>query len=160
MSFRDLANNFTDHYKHKYISYYDALFSLYKTRKNSFKWLKKSELELHKSSDTIFILGSGPSLNLLSPEQINHIKNHNSFGISHSFLFKDIIPTYHLFGWHRGRYQRWNKLFNPFRHIYKDVIILMHRKSLYNRLIHPRLTPELFPVESKILVLRIQRTFL
>ena len=155
MSFRSITNNFKDHFKHKYISYYDALFSLYKTRKYYFKKLNQSELEFRKSSDTIFILGSGPSLNFLSSEQKNHINDCDSFGISHSFFLTDIITTYHYFGWHKGRYHRWKELFEPFREMYKDVVIVMHNKSIYNRLVHPRLTPELFPVDPNIFIVKI-----
>ena len=54
-------------------------------------------------------------------EQINHINLHDSFGINYSFLKADIIPTYHHFGWHRNRYDRWKLLFSPYREKYKNV---------------------------------------
>ena len=128
---------------------------VYQTRNIRYTKLTTTELKLYKSSDTIFILGSGPSLNSLSLEQINHIKEHNSFGINYSFFKREIIPTFHHFGWHRGRSQRWKVLFPPFRKRYKDVVIVMHYKSLYSRLIHPRLTPELFPKEPIIHILSL-----
>ena len=141
---------FIDHHHYKYISYYKALLSLYRTRGLNCKNLTNSDLATYKSSETIFILGSGPSLNKLTSEQLNHINKHDSFGINYSFLKQEIIPTYQHFGWHRGRYERWKTLFTPFRESYKNVVIMMHSKSLYRRLIHPRLTPLLFPIEPII----------
>lgn len=144
-----------DHHHYKYISYYKALLSLYRTRNINIKNLTNSELATYKSSETIFILGSGPSLNKLSSEHINLINKHDSFGMSYSILKREIIPTYHYFGWHRGRYDRWKDVFSPFREIYKDVIIIMHTKALYSRLIHPRFTPLLFPIDPLIYVCKI-----
>ena len=152
---KNVVNGYKEHSKYKYIPYNEALLSLYKTRNKVYKRLNNSELKSRKSSDTIFILGSGPSLNFLSSEQINHINDYDSFGISHSFFFTDIIPTYHYFGWHKGRYHRWKQLFEPFREMYKDVVVVMHNKSIYSRLVHPRLTPELFPIDPNIYIVKI-----
>ena len=160
MNLRRFRNGLIDHYKHRYITYPEALLSLYRTRKNRYTKLSTSELKLHKSSDTIFILGSGPSLNSLSLEQINHIKKHDSFGINYSFFKREIIPTFHHFGWHKGRYHRWKVLFPPFSKSYKDVVIMMHTKSLYSRLIHPRFTPSLFPINPIIFLYNIPESII
>jgi len=155
MNIRNSQNKFKDHYKYKYITYFEALSSLYKTKNLKFKRLKSYELKLYKSSNTVFILGSGPSLNSLSSNQINQVKLHDSFGINYSFFKSEIIPTYQYFGWHKDRYYRWLELFSPFREKYTDVVIMMHNKSLYSRLIHPRLTPKLFPKDPIIHISRL-----
>ena len=160
MNLRRFRNGLIDHYKHRYITYPEALLSLYRTRKNRYTKLSTSELKLHKSSDTIFILGSGPSLNSLSLEQINHIKKHDSFGINYSFFKREIIPTYHSFGWHKGRYNRWKVLFSPFRERYKDVVVMMHTKALYSRLVHPRFIPILFPIDPIIFLYTIPESII
>ena len=77
---------------------------------------------------------------------------HDSFGINYSFLKTEIIPTYQQFGWHRERYERWKILFTPFREQYKDVVIMTHKKHIYRRLTHPRLTPLLFPINPTIFI--------
>ena len=160
MNLRRFRNGLIDHYKHRYITYPEALLSLYRTRKNRYTKLSTSELKLHKSSDTIFILGSGPSLNSLSLEQINHIKKHDSFGINYSFFKREIIPTFHHFGWHKGRYNRWKVLFSPFRERYKDVVVMMHTKALYSRLVHPRFIPILFPIDPIIFIYNIPESII
>ena len=149
-----------DHYQHKYVSYYEALYNFIRSLGISYKSLSISDLKLYKNSETLFILGSGPSLNKLNSEQINHINLHDSFGINYSFLKADIIPTYHHFGWHRNRYNRWKLLFSPYREKYKNVVIMMHKKSMYRRLTHPRLTPLLFPINPTIFIYDVPETII
>lgn len=141
-----------DHHRYKYVKYHEAFINYFTSIGTSYNSINVRELKLYKKSDTLFILGSGPSLNKLSSDQIEHINYHDSFGINYSFLKADIIPTYHHFGWHRNRYNRWKLLFSPYREKYKNVVIMMHKKSLYRRLTHPRLTPFLFPFNPTIFI--------
>jgi len=50
----------------------------------------------YKSSDTIFILGSGDSVNHLTQEQWEIIKTHDSLGINF-WLIHEFVPTYYMF---------------------------------------------------------------
>lgn len=50
----------------------------------------------YKTSDTIFLLGSGPSINSITPQQWNHIRQHNSIGFNYWFAH-DFVPTYYMF---------------------------------------------------------------
>lgn len=50
----------------------------------------------YKSSDTIFILGSGDSINHLTEEQWAMINSNDSLGINF-WLIHDFIPTYYMF---------------------------------------------------------------
>ena len=52
-----------------------------------FSWEK---VKNSRTSDTIFILGSGPSLRWLNLEQIRVISQNDTLGISLSFLFDEI----------------------------------------------------------------------
>ena len=49
-----------------------------------------------KKSDTIFIFGSGPSINLISTELWNSIKKHDSIGFNYWFLHEFVPTTYLL----------------------------------------------------------------
>ncbi|EGV42981.2 hypothetical protein BZARG_1637 [Bizionia argentinensis JUB59] len=48
-----------------------------------------------KKSDTVFILGSGESINDLQKEDWDKIKKHNIIGLNYSFVHP-VIPDYHL----------------------------------------------------------------
>jgi len=112
------------------------------------------QVHSYKASDTLFILGNGPSLGWLDSEQIQLINQHDSLGISLSFLFDKIVPNYHLMPlereWegNRGRTTMLS-LFRDYRSRYKKTIVLMPQKSLY-RLGHPRWMPEAFPISPRI----------
>ena len=61
--------------------------------------LNKKQLLLKKKSDTLFIFGSGSSLNKLSKIERSKINNYDTLGFNESFLYKHINFTYHI---HRG----------------------------------------------------------
>ena len=68
----------------------DKIFLLYNKRngKGSLFSLKK-----YKTSDTLFIFGTGSSLLDLSSDQLNEIKSNDSLGLNYFCLF-DFVPTY------------------------------------------------------------------
>jgi hypothetical protein len=49
----------------------------------------------HKKSDTLFILGSGPSINLIKPDEWAHIAQCDSVGFNR-WMAHDFIPTYYF----------------------------------------------------------------
>ncbi len=59
-------------------------------------WLTSDLVSAHKKSDTLFILGSGDSINQYSTEQWADVKNADSFGINH-WLLHPFVPTYYAF---------------------------------------------------------------
>ena len=52
-------------------------------------------VDTKKKSDTVFILGSGESINDLTKPDWDYIKEHNIIGLNYSFVHP-IIPDYHL----------------------------------------------------------------
>ncbi|NMA84153.1 MAG: hypothetical protein GX962_09870 [Epulopiscium sp.] len=50
----------------------------------------------HKKSDTLFIMGSGNSINYIDFFEWNHIKNNDSLGIN-SWIIHDHIATFYMF---------------------------------------------------------------
>ena len=63
------------------------------------KWggqILSDKLFEYKKSDTLFILGSGPSINRITEEQWQHIRQHDSFGFNY-WMLHDFVPTYYMF---------------------------------------------------------------
>jgi hypothetical protein len=79
----------------------------YKRRKHTDKLVEKgigprisdSRLSRYKTSDTVFILGSGDSINDISDRQWAHIDNHDSIGLNR-WPIHDFTPTYYVFEHH------------------------------------------------------------
>jgi hypothetical protein len=148
-NFHEFSNYFSVHRKRKYISYSEAI----KNFKTSFgKRIERYNLRTvkkFKTSDTVFLLGSGPSLNTLDEKHLDIINNCDSFGMSYSFIKKEIIPTYHQFAneeiW---GFKYCTEKFLSYREKYSDTVIFMHYKQL-SMLNHPRLTPMIFPQNPK-----------
>jgi hypothetical protein len=61
--------------------------------KNKCKHTTYNSLKKYVSSDTLFILGSGPSVNLLNDENWQLIKDSDSIGIN-KFLAHSFVPTF------------------------------------------------------------------
>ena len=142
---------FIDHGKNKYLAYQEIFPRFFKNRNMVSRIYSFSAVKQQfKKSDTIFILGNGPSLNLPKEKDIQEIAKHDVFGVSLSFLKKDIKPTFHQLALEADK--TWRdpvvQAFAPYRSQYRDVIFFFSDKVLL-RLGHPRLTPEFFPENPK-----------
>jgi hypothetical protein len=129
----------------RYLPYHKIFFIWVKNRKLNYKIIALDEAKEHKKSDTIFILGSGPSIKELTKEQWQHISKHDSFGINFSFLL-DFVPTFHSMEdgqtkWMRGFIE---ERISPYRKKFSNTVWFISNRHL-SRFIHPRLTPEFFP---------------
>lgn len=145
----NIIDRLRDHRTKKYISYKEAIDNFFQTYKSKRIQYQLNEVIRKRQSDTIFILGSGPSLDSLTKMQIDHIDQEDSFGVAYSFVKKEIIPTYQMIVSEDKRgIDYWIKLFSPYREIYKDVIVLLSSKQK-QRLMYPHLMPELFPNNTK-----------
>lgn len=60
------------------------------------RWLKMADIRAKKQSDTLYILGSGGSINRLTDQQWQDISSGDSFGINH-WLLHSFVPTYYAF---------------------------------------------------------------
>jgi hypothetical protein len=63
-------------------------------RQAGFTVANRNNLIRYKTSDTLFILGSGPSINAISEEEWKVIAQHNSIGFNY-FLAHPFVPTYY-----------------------------------------------------------------
>jgi hypothetical protein len=96
-------------------------------RKNSeiaMKWhgkLLDNKILKYKTSDTIFILGSGPSINDISSKEWSHIKKHNSIGFNWWFVH-DFVPTFYMF---QGAYENMLETLKDQHYKYKNTPFLI-----------------------------------
>ena len=58
--------------------------------------LRRAHLERHKSSDTLFVLGSGSSIRTITPAQWDVVRAHDSFGFNF-WCAHEHVPTYYSF---------------------------------------------------------------
>lgn len=125
-----------------------------------YELLSLEEVREQKRSDTLFILGSGPSIRRVKPSQWEYVGQHGSFGINFSFLL-DFVPTYHLMEdgkvpWHR---QLTKRVLAPRRQRLSSTIWFISNRHT-RRLIHPRYTPELFPAPARVCIFRLPERLL
>lgn len=137
----------SEYYNKKYISIYSGIFRYFKYRNYQYTIVKTNEWHKYKTSDTVFIFGAGPSINDITESQYEHIKKHDSFGLSYFFL-AEFPTTYYCLSMEGGGKNR-NMFSDRYREIYEYTLWLLPRKALF-RMIHPRITPEYFPVNSKV----------
>lgn len=135
-------------HKYKYLPYWSVPVNWYKNRNLPYRIIDQMTVRKEfKKSDTIFILGSGPSLNDISKQQWDVIKKHDTFGINFSFL-KGIVTSYHFMEYVRDIPWREKliELFNQkrYRDEYQGVVFFLFDKIL-RRFAHPRLIPSFFP---------------
>lgn len=69
--------------------------SLKKALEPNYKSVDSFDVLSKKKSDTIFILGSGESINSITPSEWEVIQKHDSIGFNY-FLVNDFVPTYYV----------------------------------------------------------------
>lgn len=131
--------------KLRYLPYRKLFFVWLKNRHMRYKMISLHEGKTYKKSDTIFVLGSGPSINKVTEEQWDYISKHDSFGINFSFLF-DFVPTFQSLEdgkikWYRNFIE---ERFEPYRKKLSRTVWFISERHMA-RFIHPRLTPQFFP---------------
>jgi len=127
--------------------------------------LNENDLRSFKKSDTLFVFGSGQSLNEISNDEFAKIDKEDTIGFNHTILLNKIYFTYHL---HRGGTTRPGAIFfskdycNYFvkkisnNKFYKDTIFLFaqaYTSDFTNELIGSRLFPKFFQLLFIILII-------
>jgi hypothetical protein len=144
--------------KLRYLGYAGQLRVLLSGRRPPYEEITLDALRQRRRTDTLFILGSGPSIRAVTPGQWAYVGRHDSFGINFSFLL-DFVPTYHLMedgkvAWHRALTRQ---VLAPRRgKLAPSVWFISNRHT--RRLIHPRYTPELFPEPARVCVFHIGKS--
>jgi hypothetical protein len=105
-----------------------------------------------KTSDTVFVVGSGPSLNQLSDKHFEIIAQHDSFAINYSFLKEEISPTFLQLSLENDwSLDHMKNTIKKKKKVLNNTVFFTHDKSIY-RLAHPRIIPELFSINPKLCV--------
>jgi len=127
----------------------DALWKWVQNRNHSYTWIPEKQWTRFKTSNTIFLFGSGPSINEITPEQWNVIQSHDSMGLNFSFLTCRPMTFYYL-GYEPGSTDNTLLVFDEkIREVYKNSLWFVPNKVLF-RLYHPRLLPGLFPPNPQL----------
>jgi hypothetical protein len=138
--------------RRRYLTWPQRVRAAWRNRGGEWTVIGLEEAARRRSSDTLFILGSGPSIARVSDEQWKQVSRHDSFGINFSFLL-DFVPTFHVV--EDGK-QPWLRrlvadVLAPRRRRLRDTVWFVSRKQP-RRGIHPRTAPELFPEHPTVCV--------
>jgi len=140
--------------KRSYVKPWEGVSQWLKNSPVAYESVPPSEWSRFKKSDTLFVIGSGPSVERLTPNYWDFIRQHDSFGINYSFM-NGIPTTYHYFSYEpRSAYA-------DAREVLREVLTPELRRSLSKtlwflsskamfRLVHPRIVPECFPDNPSI----------
>lgn len=135
-----------ENFNNRYISYYDAFSSWYKNRNKEYAFISIKEASRLKTSDTIFILGSGPDLNRINGHFLAEVRKHDSFGINFSILKKEINPTFQIISYETVdialKYLK--SAIEENKERLSGTVFMLNSKVL-SRMAHPRTTPYFFP---------------
>lgn len=85
--------------KHGFEYTVNELINMYKKSQEFAKWhgeILTNTFRQYKKSDELFILGSGPSINLISDKQWEHISSQDSIGFN-LWIAHDFIPSFYMF---------------------------------------------------------------
>ncbi len=139
-----------EHFHNKYLPYTAAIKNYVKYRKIKYEMHNLYSVLRFKTSDTVFILGAGPSLNQISKEHSDIIMKHDSCGINYSFLKEEIVPTFQQMSYERDKVAQEFIIRHlaPRKKKLKDTVFFLNDKAYY-RLGHPRITPFFFPEEPR-----------
>ncbi|MCP3924043.1 MAG: hypothetical protein GY714_15805 [Desulfobacterales bacterium] len=144
-----IRNAIHENRANKYITCKQAICNYFKYRNIDYEKYNIKSVKKFKKSDTLFITGAGPSLNLLNEEHLKTISKHDSFGINYSFIKKGITPTYLQISYENdwGLKYMINALEKRKKEL-NNTIFFLHDKCLF-RMAHPRTTPYFFSEKPK-----------
>lgn len=136
----------------RYLTWPQRVRAAWRFRGGEWTVIAPGEAARRRASDTIFILGSGPSIARLTDQQWKQVGRHDSFGINFSFLL-DFVPTFHVMEDGKDAWLRRliADVLAPRRRRLRDTVWFLSTKQRA-RGIHPRTAPELFPEHPTVCV--------
>lgn len=90
--------------------------------KENLRTISEFNINDYKTSDKIFVLASGSSVNRLTDKHWEHISGHDSIGFNFWFIH-NFVPTFYMFEAipERTRYEKFNKLLALKKDLYKNT---------------------------------------
>lgn len=134
-----------DFYANRYVGMIERFENYVRTRDMKFTVLTLEEARRRKKSDTIFLLGSGPSINQMTESAWREVARHDSLAIN-LFILHPFVPTfYHTEVSKNPRIRGFfMEVVRRRRKDYSNTVVLVHPKSRRYGM-HPRFCPGLFP---------------
>lgn len=131
---------------HRYISYNEFIKRVVANYGSSYSIINLEKAKALKKSDTLVVLGSGPSLNLLSGKMLKEIECFDTFGINYSILKEDITPTFHLISYEPNSFgvSVLRREVSRQRKRLASTVFFLNSKTI-SRFGHPLIMPEFFP---------------
>lgn len=105
-------------------------------RQSGYLLANRDILSKNKTSDTLFILGSGPSINAINSQGWNEISRHNSIGFNY-FLSHPFVPTFFHMELLRKDMEMFSGCYSLRREAYKYVPFMIN----YHFLTYDNLKP-------------------
>ncbi len=133
-----------EHKFFQYVSLRERALNYLKTRGMIYKALNLSTVIKYKKSNTIFILGSGPSINTITSEQWREIARHDSIGFNW-WLLHDFVPTFYHCEYNRKPFvvEYLMQALEKKKERYKNTIFFISSRAR-KRGMHPRFIPRMF----------------
>ena len=147
-----LINTLSDH-KVRHVSYLKTVADWIRNRQIKYNTVNFDYIRSRvKKSDTIFILGTGATINDIPEKHWHSIGNHDSAGIN-LWPLHNFVPTYYYSEYHHNR-EHFRKTQNMMKQKisseYTDTIFFLSLNRAVKRGIHPRVTKNMFPQNPKI----------
>jgi len=132
-----------------FVPWHKALWLYNKNKNVKLQYVRKRDWGKYKTSNTLFIFGSGPSINEITPKQWDIINRHDSFGTNFAFL-TNFPMTYFYLGYEPSSNQILSESFTyNYRKSYENTLWFVPFKFIY-RLYHPKIVPTFYPPNTKL----------
>lgn len=90
------------------------------------------DLQSHKMSNTLAILGSGSSINELSDDDYSFISSVDSLALNWWGVYNDFIPDFYKFELGKEIRHKWTNAINDKSSEYKDTIFIYEPERMFN----------------------------
>lgn len=103
----------------------------YQAYEAGYRVVKRDTLLPYKSSDTLFVLGSGPSINLINNAEWEDIARHNSIGFNY-FLAHSFVPTFYHMELLQKHMPMFRDCYSQRREAYRGVPFMLNLHFIIN----------------------------
>lgn len=94
-------------------------------RESGFTVADRGKLAQHKTSDTLFVLGSAPSINAIDDAGWKEIEKHDSIGFNY-FLLHPFVPTFYHMELRREEIPMYRRCYELRQNDYKKTVFMLN----------------------------------
>ncbi len=135
--------------KVRYASRMETIRNWWQNRKAGYTVVGVEEVaRKYKTSDTVFFLGSGPSINRITKRQWEHVARHDTFAVN-KWPIHPFVPTYYYTNYPRDRGHLLEYLSSIQSRLakYTNTVFFLSQNRVTRRGMHPRIFPGFFSEE-------------